>query len=364
MMMSTDKDIATITDLLKDLFEISSTYRQNQNIVFSLTTPYEPAKVLKHIKERLKLAGYQFKFDDSSEVILLTIDPITKKKIPPLNIILFFVTLFTVYVIPVLIKNLVVTEFDIVLENTFSDLAKGDGIIFTLALISILFVHEMGHFVASRRRNIITSWPYFIPAPNFIGTFGAIIKSKSPFWNRRDLIEVGAWGPIAGWVVAFFWLMFGLTQTEIISADQIIPGEMAFSMEGESLLMRILTLNIVGTAPEGMFYRLGEAAFAGWVGMLVTAINLLPIGQLDGGHILYGVLKQRQHYIGKIAMVGLVILGFQSTVWWVFAVFGFVFGVNHPPTLDDRIVIPREAKILALVSALIFFLSFTPIPFQ
>ena len=219
---------------------------------------------------------------------------------------------------------------------TLSALASGAGIEFTLALISILFVHEMGHYIASRRRNIITSWPYFIPAPNIIGTFGAIIKSKSPFWNRRDLIEVGSAGPIAGWIVAMGWLLYGLSQSVSLPPEAFQPWDLGFTLEGESILMRLAAPAFIGPLSDGHFYKLTEAAFAGWVGLLVTAINLLPIGQLDGGHILYGLFRKRQHFLGLIAMGALLILGMQSPVWWFFAAFGIIFGVKHPPTLNDN----------------------------
>jgi membrane-associated protease RseP (regulator of RpoE activity) len=169
---------------------------------------------------------------------------------------------------------------------------------------------------------------------------------------------------VAGWIVAVFWLVYGLTQSTIVAPQAFGPGEMAFSMDGESILMKFLTLNIIGPAPAEYFYRLTEAAFAGWVGLLVTAINLLPIGQLDGGHILYGLTRRRQHILGMIAMGGLVILGFQSSVWWVFAVFGLIFGVKHPPTLDDTRHPSRASLTMAVAAIIIMFLSFTPVPFR
>jgi len=365
-MVASDFDTETqqIVPLLHDLFEVSAVYRQSHNYVFSLSSRYEHARSVKLLKDRLKLAGYRFTLDDSGDIVLLTIDPHPRLGIPTLNIVLFILTLFTIYIVPVFYRNLDTPDLATAFRHTLDDLARGTGIEFTLALISILFVHEMGHFIASRRRRIITSWPYFIPAPNIIGTFGAIIKSKSPFWNRRDLIEVGASGPVAGWIVAVLWLVYGLSQSTIVPPQVFGPGEMAFSMDGESILMKLLTLNFIGQAPAGYFYRLTEAAFAGWVGLLVTAINLLPIGQLDGGHILYGLTRRRQHILGKIAMGGLVILGFQSSVWWFFAVFGLIFGVKHPPTLDDTQRPSRASLTLAVAAIIIMFLSFTPVPFR
>ena len=227
-------------------------------------------------------------------------------------------------------------------------------------MISILFVHEMGHYIASRKRDIITSWPYFIPAPNLIGTFGAIIKSKSPFWNRRDLIEVGAWGPIAGWIVAVGWICYGLFNAVLEPITDIEN----FGTLGEPIIFKFLSFIIIGSDYYKYFIILPEAAFAGWVGMLVTAINMLPIGQLDGGHVVYGMIKKKQHLVGYLSMGLLFILGYFSPLWWMFAFLGLMFGIKHPPTLNDNIVVDKQAKILGIIAIIILVISFTPVPFQ
>jgi membrane-associated protease RseP (regulator of RpoE activity) len=128
--------------------------------------------------------------------------------------------------------------------------------------------------------------------------------------------------------------------------------------------MRASTWLLVGSAPEGHFFRLSEAAFAGWVGLLVTAINLLPIGQLDGGHIVYGLARQRQHLLGKVATGGLLLIGFQSPMWWFFAAFGLFFGMSHPPTLNDQRPLSRSARWMGWIALGILVLSFTPVPFR
>ncbi len=360
-----ERKVKAIVALLSDLFEISAVYRQSDRLMFSLSFRFGHKISLEMIKDRLQTAGYDFRLDEGDDGLLLDIDPNPQVKIPVLNIVLFVATLFTVYFVPVFLRHLGAgATFGQDLRSTFEALAAGEGLVFTAALISILFVHEMGHYVASRRRNIVTSWPYFIPAPNLFGTFGAIIKSKSPFWNRRDLIEVGAAGPIAGWIVAIAWLCYGLSQSAILPLGAFGPGDMAFSMDGESILMRAFTWLLVGSAPPEHFFKLSEAAFAGWVGLLVTAINLLPIGQLDGGHIIYGLARRRQHIMGKIATAGLVLLGFQSPMWWFFAAFGLFFGMSHPPTLDDRRPLSRTATLMGWIALGILVVSFTPVPFR
>jgi membrane-associated protease RseP (regulator of RpoE activity) len=353
-----EKDMSALGSLVADIYAIDAVYRHNEKTVVSLTARYERTRSVKLLKDRLELAGYDYSLSDTGEgPLLLTIDPKRKVRIPLVNIVLFLVTLVTVYIVPVYWRY---GSW----ANTKQHLLQGAGIEFTLAMISILFVHEMGHFVASRRRNIVTSWPYFIPAPTLIGTFGAVIKSKSPFWNRRDLIEVGAAGPLAGWIVALAWLVVGLVQSSMVPNGQIPIGELAFSLEGESILMRLLVPVLVGDPMNGWSFILSEGAFAGWVGMLVTAINLLPIGQLDGGHITYGLVRDKQRTLGWVATAMLIALGFQSSSWWVFAAFGLVFGVAHPPTLQDERIPSRTAQVMGIAALIILILSFTPIPFR
>ncbi len=340
-----NKKIREITGLVADLFEVDAYYQHQEQWVLSLRFRFNPQKSEKLLKERLELGGYDFNLSRAEQGLLVSIGPERKFRIPPLNIILFLATLGTVYFLPKYIFG-------------------WDGLVFTVALMSTLLVHEMGHFVASRRRGIVTSWPYFIPAPNFIGTFGALIKSKSPFWNRRDLIEVGAAGPIAGWIVAIGWLIYGLSTSTVITPDTLPATGMAFSLDGESILIRWLVPLLIGPAPSDALYLFSEAAFAGWVGLLVTALNMLPIGQLDGGHIVYGLNRRRQVVFGWLAMAGLVVLGFQSPMWWFFAAIGFVMGVAHPPTLNDKKPLPMAAKVMGWIALGILVLSFTPVPFR
>ena len=142
------------------------------------------------------------------------------------------------------------------------------------------------------------------------------------------------------------------------------PGVIPFMMEGESIIMRISTWLLVGSASNGQAYYLSEAAFAGWVGLLVTAINMLPIGMLDGGHVVYGLLKRRQHLLGKLAILGLLALGFWTPMWWLFAGFGLFLGMNHPPTMDDSRPLSKASKIMGWAALVILVLSFTPVPFR
>ena len=163
--------------------------------------------------------------------------------------------------------------------------------------------------------------------------------------------------------MALLWLVYGLGHSTITHGSMITSG-MGFSLHGESILMRVLAPILVGSLQHGQYYLLSEAAMAGWVGLLVTAINMLPIGQLDGGHVIYGLAPNRQAILGWLGMGVLLILGFQSAMWWLFAGFGFFMGVGHPPTMDDRRPVGRGARILGWAALVILLLSFTPVPFQ
>jgi hypothetical protein len=363
-----DKHVRQVMGLLADLFELDAYYVHGHQLALSLRYRFDTARSIVLLRDRLTLAGYTFSLNPGETGILVTLDPHRKLRIPKLNIVLFFATLVSVYLVPVLLRHGVFggtnDSFSAALHNALADLKRGAGLEFTAALMSILLVHEMGHFIASKRRNIITSWPYFIPAPNIIGTFGAVIKSKSPFWNRRDLIEVGAAGPIAGWLVALAWLVYGLTRSTIMPIGPVDISVIPFFLDGESFLIKGLVPWLVGVAGPNEYYHLTDAAFAGWVGLLVTAMNMLPIGQLDGGHVLYGLTQQRQHILGWIAVVILIGLGFQSPMWWVFAALGLIFKVPHPPTMDDERSPGTTALVVGWAAIIIFVISFTPIPFQ
>jgi membrane-associated protease RseP (regulator of RpoE activity) len=390
--MDTDNDnrrIENLNKLLADLCEVEAWYRQGNRIMMTLS-PHglDPGRVAQLVRERLNLAGYTFSLTEAAERLTLTVDPRPRMRIPKLNIILFLLTLASVYLYPVYDRNLTAVEVDMVQKGVavpqsigeylgllgkamplawtgmVDDLRHGAGVIFTLAIMSILLVHEMGHYLAGRRRGLAASWPYFIPAPNIIGTFGALIRSKSPFWNRRDLIEVGAAGPIAGWIVAVAWLIYGLAHSTIVSPEAANIKEMAFYLDGESVLVKVLTPLLVGSAPQGFVYIFPEAAFAGWVGILVTAMNLLPIGQFDGGHIVYGLLPDMQRRLAWVALAGLFALGLQSPMWWIFGCLGLLFRPGHPPTMNDSQPPGRQAMIMGTIAMIILIISFTPIPFR
>ena len=183
------------------------------------------------------------------------------------------------------------------------------GIPFAAALMSILLAHEMGHYLTCRYYGISATLPYFIPAPNFVGTFGAFIRIRSPFQHRTALLEVGVAGPIAGFVLAVPILAFALTQSRFVESSDSAAGLIGL---GEPLVFTFLTFLLGIQPPEGTELFLHPIAFAAWVGLLVTALNLIPVGQLDGGHISYAVFRGFHRRLSRILVFILFPLGFSS----------------------------------------------------
>lgn len=354
-----------VLPLVSDLFIVEAAYRRHDRVLLSLQFRYDSERTMKQFRSRMKMSGYDFEVADREGGIILTVDPKRRLRIPLMNILLFGLTILTVIIVPVYFRVLDAMGFQgNAVPRTLEAVRNGVGWEFAAALISILLVHEMGHFIASRRRGIVTSWPYFIPAPNIVGTFGAVIKSRSPIWNRRDLIEVGASGPIAGWIVALGWLIYGLAHSSITPISPPPGGALLLSPAGESILMKFLLHATIGPLPSAQYmYNLSEAAFAGWAGLLVTAINMLPISQLDGGHVVYGLLRKQQPILGWISAAGLIVLGFRTPMWWLFAALGMLFGVVHPPTMNDQKPLSRVSITMGVAALVILVLSFTPAPF-
>lgn len=337
--------------LLADLLDVSAIYNHNDRLFFRAQPRIDKNAAISGIKTRLNRIGFEVVINEDSNGLIVMVTRSNKYKLPYLNIVLFLATLITMFFAPVLLSF----NFDF-----FDQPGAYQGRFeFTLALMAILLFHEFGHYLVGRYRGVFMSLPYFIPAPNMVGTFGAVIKSKSPFTNRRDLIEVGATGPIAGFVVSVIVLCFGLQNSEIVLA-----GSGAGLTLGDSLLIKFLSWLIIGPIPEGYDFLLSPAAFAAWVGLLVTMINLLPLGQLDGGHIIYALIGKKQRLVGWIFLAIMIVLGFWWPGWWFFGAMVFVFGINHPPTINDAIELPRHAKIIGYCALIIFIICFIPIPFK
>ena len=236
------------------------------------------------------------------------------------------------------------------------------GLPFSLSLMSILLAHEMGHYLVGRRYNAPVSLPYFIPMPivGLFGTMGAVIVQRAPFEDRRSLFDIGVAGPLAGLVVALPLLVFGLATSTV---GPIQPGGL---LEGNSILYLATKYLIFGRIlpGNGEDVYLNPVAWAAWGGLLVTSLNLLPIGQLDGGHILYSLLGRRAWPVAMLMVGLLVIMGFFWQGWFVWALLVLAFGVRHPAPLNDLTSMGLRRTILGIGVLVLFVLTFTPIPFS
>ena len=234
------------------------------------------------------------------------------------------------------------------------------GIPFSFSLMGILLAHELGHYLIAKKHGLNVTLPYFIPAPSFIGTFGAFIKMRSPVRDRQMLLDVGAAGPLVGVVVSIPFLILGFHLSEV----KIVQGQMGTTL-GSSLLLSLISWLVVGPVPEGYDIVIHPVGFAGWIGLLVTSLNLLPIGQLDGGHVAYALLGERQNKISKYVFLGLIGLGIFGWPGWLFwGAILFILGFRHPPPLEVWVPLDRKRKVIGWLAVAIFILTFIPVPFS
>ena len=231
------------------------------------------------------------------------------------------------------------------------------GLPFSLTLLTILMAHEMGHYLTARYYRVDVSLPYFLPAPTLIGTMGAFIRIRSAIFTKRALFDIGIAGPLAGFVTLLVPLAVG------VSLSKVAPGVVHSSdlLFGSPLLLRLFEAIRFPGVPAGDIY-LHPIARAAWVGLLATALNLLPIGQLDGGHILYAFAGERTRWLSRIFVALLIPMGiFFAYSWLVWAVLLFFFGMRHPVIYDPD-PIGRARTWLAVAALVILILSFTLSP--
>ncbi len=262
------------------------------------------------------------------------------------------------------------------------------GLPFALALMAILACHEFGHYLAGRYHKTAVTLPFFIPFPfSYFGTMGAFIQLKEPPKNRRILLDIGIAGPLAGLVVAIPILIYGLYHSQVGRIPVQLPLGQIF--EGNSILYLLLKFiakgqllpqpaTYAGVSPwfywiryfftgsplpaGGMDVNLNPIAWAGWAGLLVTSLNLIPAGQLDGGHVMYVLLGKYTNRLLPIILVALVLLGFVWNGWWLWAALIFLLGRYHAEPLDQITPLDPKRQALALFGVIVFILVFMPVP--
>jgi len=237
--------------------------------------------------------------------------------------------------------------------------------LYAAALMTILVGHELGHYLTCRRYGVRATLPYFIPAPTLIGTLGAFIRIKSPITRKRQLFDIGANGPFAGFLLALPALVIGLAFSRV-TTDFPAGDSISF---GEPLLFKLLSALFFGRSPDGSVLVLHPVGFAGWVGVLVTSFNLIPLGQLDGGHIAYALLGEKARLVSKGVIVIFAVMGVFFWVGWFLWAGVILFfelksklRLRHPPVLDEDVPLDWGRRIRSILVILIFVLSFIPDP--
>lgn len=240
------------------------------------------------------------------------------------------------------------------------------GAWYSATILAILGCHELGHYFACRYYDVDASLPYFLPVPiTLTGTLGAFIRIREPIPSKRMLFDIGIAGPIAGFVIAVPALFIGLAMSRLVP----MPAEFHGLSLGEPLLFKLASKLLWGTPPDGYYLDMHPMAFAAWFGLLATALNLFPIGQLDGGHISYAVLGRRSTAV-TLAMLGVavvlaVFVSYSWVVWTLLLVGMLVFiGARHPRTIDEHVPLDRTRLLLALFALIMFIVCFTPAPIE
>lgn len=231
------------------------------------------------------------------------------------------------------------------------------GLVFSVPLLVILLAHELGHYVECRRRNVDASLPYFLPSPSLFGTFGAFIRIRSPIYNRAALFDIGIAGPLAGFVTLLPLLVAGIALSKPVAK----PFPADFISLGTPLTLALISELFYPHLPVSHLL-LHPLAVAAWVGLFATALNLLPIGQLDGGHICYATAGEQWHRRLGFAFLGLLLIaGFYYWAWWLWAMALFFFNRRHPLVYDST-PLSRGRLGLCCAALLILIFSATIVP--
>ena len=317
------------------------------------------------LRRSLSEKGYvpMLRYEKGEHIIHILKKPKRKEKSVWINILLLITTIITTIITGSIICA---GQFDIWSMSNPIDILKPENLLkgallFSLPLMTILFVHEMGHYFTSKKHGIKTSLPFFMPIPPIIpgfniGTMGAVISSRDPMPNKKALFDVGISGPIAGFLVAIPVIFIGIATAKIVPIipyENLPAGEVIFNssflIDGVSYLTHDL---------PARHLEMNPIYFAGWVGLLITAVNLLPAGQLDGGHIFRAVFGEKQKYVSWAAIIIMIFTG-----WMFFAIIiMFMLGTMHPPPLNDDTDLDIKRKLLFIVALAMLILCYIPYP--
>lgn len=235
-----------------------------------------------------------------------------------------------------------------------------NGLMYAAAVMTILLTHELGHYLQARRYGVDASYPYFLPFLPPIGTLGAVITMRQRIPNRKALYDIGISGPLAGLVPALFFSAVGIRRADVAP----IVSDQGGLYLGEPLLLQWLSQLFHGTIAEDHTLWIGPLGMAGWVGLFVTALNLIPIGQLDGGHVLYALIRRRAHVVATALLVTATATVIALGMWhWVLMLTLLTWiGPRHPPTGNDTVDLGWFRIILGWLTLAFVIIGFTPVP--
>jgi Zn-dependent protease len=364
--MQAKKEFDTIQSLALPLFSYSSFRFLFDAYEFVGVELREKFNYIAEVFSRNGFWAFLREKDNMRRIVLLRAPP-QKKENPTWNILLFAATLLTTTLVGTMHFLSFSHPQEITNPSQLLPLLLDPKIFFygalyfAFPLMLILGMHEMGHKLTSMKNKVDATWPYFIPFPSIIGTLGAVIRSKSPMPTRNAMVQLGASGPLCGFLITIPLLVLGMSMSKLIPASQTTAGMRL----GESLLFNFIS-SLILKAPEGYDVLLHPLAFAAWVSLLVTALNLMPMGQLDGGHIVRAIVGGEYHRRISYVFVGILVVLtlFVSRGWFIWSLLGIlVSSMRSPGALNEVEKLDMKSQLLALLCLLVFILTFVPIPF-
>ncbi len=356
-------DMESIAEKIKSEFVVREGVFRGNHVIFRCQRPFNPEEGANKLIGKLKDIGYVPFISQKGEDIVITVRPLMKTRESgpgTKHLILFILTVLTTLAAGAILLGVNLMENPLFIWR---------GWPFALAIMTVLGMHELGHYIMSKKRDVVATLPFFIPAPTILGTFGAVISMKSPMPDRRSMFDIGIAGPVLGLVFAVPVTIIGLMNSPI-DVQLPLDGEQGVGIAlGAPLIFQALIELVPVNLSEGILH---PVAFAGWVGFFVTFLNLLPVGQLDGGHIARALLGDWYNYLsGAVPLIlfgmGFTIsmLGSNGTIWIVWGLIGsFFHSAGHPPPLNDISHLDSKRKIAGILIFGVMLACFTPVPFQ
>ncbi len=355
------------TDLLvrdiADLFatnDVTEDFPEKGNIRLRGTFLVDLAERYDDLRSRFEERGLTplIRNDENQQPFILAIPQVFEHKPQRwwINLILFILTIGSTLFVGA-------TQSSAPISNSTGDILRWllSGWPFSVSMLLILGAHELGHYFAARYHGVDASLPFFIPFPTIIGTMGAVIVQREPAKNRRVLLDVGAAGPLFGLIFAIPIVFIGLAT----SPTGPLPSG-SYMLEGNSMLYalaKIVTFGEFLPSAAGIDVSVNQVAWAGWAGLLVTAINLMPVGQLDGGHMAYVLFGSKaRNFLWPTIIILALVSTFFGGGWWLWMALLFFFGRHHAVPLDDVTPLDPRRRGIAILCLMLFFVLFVPSP--